>query len=97
MRKAGAMLLTRLAPIPFVAGLLATAATAAPAGAGQGEILWDSFGVPHVYAKTEAGIFHGSAMRRRRATAISSSAFMARRGRGPPNIGAPNTKPATDG
>ncbi len=53
------MLLTRLAPIPFVAGLLATAATAAPAGAGQGEILWDSFGVPHVYAKTEAGIFHG--------------------------------------
>ncbi|MDB5673079.1 MAG: 7-beta-(4-carbaxybutanamido)cephalosporanic acid acylase [Sphingomonas bacterium] len=24
-----------------------------------GEILWDSFGVPHVYAKTEAGAFYG--------------------------------------
>ena len=23
------------------------------------EILWDSFGVPHVYAKTEAGMFYG--------------------------------------
>ncbi|CCW18151.1 hypothetical protein EBBID32_25020 [Sphingobium indicum BiD32] len=26
---------------------------------GSGEILWDSFGVPHVYAKTEAGAFYG--------------------------------------
>ena len=34
------------------------AAPAAPAVSG-GEILWDSFGVPHVYAKTEAGIFYG--------------------------------------
>ncbi|NOW48655.1 acyl-homoserine-lactone acylase [Novosphingobium sp. SG751A] len=34
-----------------------TAASATPqAGA---EILWDSFGVPHIYAKTEAGGFYG--------------------------------------
>jgi acyl-homoserine-lactone acylase len=26
---------------------------------GGGEILWDTFGVPHVYARTEAGIFYG--------------------------------------
>ncbi|SER89118.1 acylase [Sphingobium sp. YR768] len=26
---------------------------------GGGEILWDSFGVPHVYGKTEAGAFYG--------------------------------------
>ncbi|MDF0487460.1 penicillin acylase family protein [Sphingomonas sp. H39-1-10] len=32
--------------------------TATPAWAG-GEILWDSFGVPHIYAKTEAGTFYG--------------------------------------
>ncbi len=45
-------------------GLLATAslAGAAPvpsAASGGGEILWDSFGVPHVYAKTETGMFYG--------------------------------------
>ncbi|WP_174273378.1 penicillin acylase family protein [Sphingomonas bacterium] len=27
--------------------------------AGGGEILWDTFGVPHVYAKTETGMFYG--------------------------------------
>ncbi|MBB2174046.1 acylase [Gluconacetobacter asukensis] len=33
---------------------------AAPAtGTGQGEILWDTFGVPHVYARTQAGAFYG--------------------------------------
>ena len=26
---------------------------------GSGEILWDSFGVPHIFAKTEAGAFYG--------------------------------------
>lgn len=31
---------------------------AAPAFGG-GEILWDSYGVPHIYAKTEAGAFYG--------------------------------------
>lgn len=35
-----------------------TPISAAPA-VGGGEILWDSFGVPHVYAKTEAGAFYG--------------------------------------
>src|SRR5471030_3257159 len=40
----------------------ATGATMAPthaAGAKGGEILWDSFGVPHIYAATEAGSFYG--------------------------------------
>ncbi|MEH3106788.1 MAG: penicillin acylase family protein [Sphingomonas fennica] len=52
-------MLKTLAPLPMAALLLGGTAFAAPAGAGQGEILWDSFGVPHVYAKTEAGVFHG--------------------------------------
>lgn len=40
--------------------LLALAApTLAAPVYGGGEILWDSFGVPHVYAKTEAGAFYG--------------------------------------
>lgn len=42
---------------------LAVGAAAAPAApptpTGGGEILWDRFGVPHVYAKTEAGVFYG--------------------------------------
>lgn len=42
-------------------GFLVSAPWAMAAGqkAGGGEILWDSYGVPHVYAKTEAGIFYG--------------------------------------
>lgn len=41
-------------------GLAAAAPAATPAThAGGGEILWDTFGVPHVYAKTEAGAFWG--------------------------------------
>ncbi len=33
---------------------------AAPKGfAGRGEILWDSYGVPHIYGKDEAAIFYG--------------------------------------
>jgi acyl-homoserine-lactone acylase len=41
---------------------LATPGTTAPAAStkwGGGEILWDSFGVPHIFAKTEAGGFYG--------------------------------------
>jgi acyl-homoserine-lactone acylase len=41
--------------IAAAAALLAAPAAAAP----HGEILWDSFGVPHVYAKTETGMFYG--------------------------------------
>ncbi|WP_067733859.1 acylase [Novosphingobium naphthalenivorans] len=38
----------------------AVAAAGKPSQAfGGGEILWDSFGVPHIYAKTEAGAFYG--------------------------------------
>jgi acyl-homoserine-lactone acylase len=40
----------------------ASASTVAPthaAGAKGGEILWDSFGVPHIYAATERGSFYG--------------------------------------
>lgn len=41
-------------------GLAAAAPAATPTNnAGGGEILWDTFGVPHVYAKTEAGAFWG--------------------------------------
>lgn len=37
-----------------------TASVAAPSTKwGGGEILWDSFGVPHIYAKTEEGGFYG--------------------------------------
>lgn len=37
-----------------------TASVAAPSTSwGGGEILWDSFGVPHIYAKTEEGGFYG--------------------------------------
>lgn len=37
-----------------------TASVAAPSAKwGAGEILWDSFGVPHIYAKTEEGGFYG--------------------------------------
>ncbi|PNQ00724.1 penicillin acylase family protein [Sphingobium sp. SA916] len=37
-----------------------TASVAAPSAKwGGGEILWDSFGVPHIYARTEEGGFYG--------------------------------------
>ncbi|NKF23780.1 penicillin acylase family protein [Solimonas marina] len=35
------------------------AAASTKAAYGGGEILWDQFGVPHIYAKTEAGAFYG--------------------------------------
>jgi acyl-homoserine-lactone acylase len=37
----------------------ALASAAAATRFGGGEILWDTFGVPHVYARTEAGMFYG--------------------------------------
>src|SRR5258705_5116286 len=42
-------------------GLNAVAEAAAPtsAAAGRGEILWDTYGVPPVYGKDEAAVFHG--------------------------------------
>ena len=39
--------------------LLAVGAPSSAAPGPRGEILWDSFGVPHVYARDEAGVFHG--------------------------------------
>jgi acyl-homoserine-lactone acylase len=45
------------AGLALAASLLATGATAeAPS---RGEILWDTYGVPHVYARDEAGAFYG--------------------------------------
>lgn len=41
----------------FAAGL--ALALAAPAGAQPVEILWDDWGVPHVYAEDDAGAFYG--------------------------------------
>lgn len=46
----------------WLAALAAAVLTgiAGPAlAAGHGEILWDSYGVPHIYAKDEAGAFYG--------------------------------------
>ena len=43
-------------------GLLAVPAGSAPAPVASGphgEILWDTFGVPHVFGKDEAGVFYG--------------------------------------
>ncbi len=51
--------------ISLKAGALLALLVASPAALhaapayGGGEILWDSFGVPHVYAKTESGAFYG--------------------------------------
>ena len=39
--------------------LLALGGAAGAAPGPRGEILWDSYGVPHVYAKDEAGVFFG--------------------------------------
>jgi acyl-homoserine-lactone acylase len=39
--------------------ILAMAPPVAAQRAGGGEILWDRYGVPHIYAKTEAGAFYG--------------------------------------
>jgi acyl-homoserine-lactone acylase len=42
------------------AGLTQAIAQAANAPAhAHGEILWDTYGVPHIYGKTEAAVFHG--------------------------------------
>jgi acyl-homoserine-lactone acylase len=44
-------------------GLVAPSTQAKPAGSksfhGRGEILWDTYGVPHVYGKDEAAVFYG--------------------------------------
>ncbi|GGI89589.1 7-beta-(4-carbaxybutanamido)cephalosporanic acid acylase [Polymorphobacter multimanifer] len=53
-----------LAALPLLALPLLAPAFAAPTPTpapafGGGEILWDRYGVPHVYAKTEAGAFYG--------------------------------------
>ena len=43
-----------------VAALALPAGSApAPTGGAHGEILWDTFGVPHVFGKDEAGVFYG--------------------------------------
>lgn len=31
----------------------------AQGGKAHGEILWDTYGIPHIYAKTESGVFYG--------------------------------------
>ena len=40
------------------AALLAPSAASASAGA-RGEILWDAYGVPHIYGRDEAAVFYG--------------------------------------
>ena len=48
-----------LAAAMAVGASVSTVAPTHAAGAKGGEILWDSFGVPHIYAATERGSFHG--------------------------------------
>lgn len=49
-----------MAAVALAAALaLASPAPAAAPDAPHGEILWDTYGVPHVYARNEAGIFYG--------------------------------------
>ena len=47
----------------LLAGLAAAGAPADSFGAGRagerGEILWDTYGVPHIYGRTEADVFYG--------------------------------------
>ena len=45
--------------IVLALGLAGLTSAVAQPKSGSGEILWDSFGVPHVYAKTETGVFYG--------------------------------------
>ena len=47
----------RLAALLFILTAPPAAAVAAPAA--HGEILWDSYGVGHVYAKSERDLFRG--------------------------------------
>ena len=41
--------------VMVAASALSTHAETTP----HGEILWDTYGVPHVYGKTETGVFYG--------------------------------------
>ncbi|MCJ2185749.1 acylase [Novosphingobium beihaiensis] len=62
MRSAAIGLALTLAAVTGTSSLMPPSAAEAAArktAFGGGEILWDSFGVPHVYAKTEAGAFYG--------------------------------------
>jgi acyl-homoserine-lactone acylase len=63
MRSIVAGLTLALATLAAGASVPMASVAQAQAGAedsyGGGEILWDSFGVPHVYGKTEAGAFYG--------------------------------------
>ena len=43
----------------FVAGCVGTAPAASQFAVAKNEILWDTYGVPHVYGKTEAAVFYG--------------------------------------
>lgn len=43
----------------LAACLMTASAAAAESFAGRGEILWDTYGVPHIYGKDEAATFYG--------------------------------------
>ena len=55
--------LAALACVTLLAGLAGYGATGAPRAAGaaplKNEILWDTYGVPHVYGKNTAAVFYG--------------------------------------
>src|SRR5580658_5035066 len=49
----------RVVALGLIAPLLAAVAPASARPLSGGEILWDRYGVAHVYAKNEAGLFYG--------------------------------------
>ncbi|MFN9925496.1 MAG: penicillin acylase family protein, partial [Phenylobacterium sp.] len=53
----GLLTCLRAAALACALALSAFPAVAAPGP--NGEILWDAYGVPHIYAKDEAGAFRG--------------------------------------
>lgn len=53
------MMISRILTALAAAALLTTAGSAAAAPASRGEVLYDTYGVPHVYGKDEASVFYG--------------------------------------
>jgi acyl-homoserine-lactone acylase len=45
--------------LPALALLLAGCTSIAPGRGGATEILWDRYGIPHIYASSDSGAFHG--------------------------------------
>lgn len=53
------MMISKILTALAAAALLTTAGSAAAAPAPRGEVIYDTYGVPHVYGKDEASVFYG--------------------------------------